>query len=182
MSQTNANDQAWLPDPASTQAVGASMAEIIQTWGLMRSGFHIHLQGDLGAGKSTLARALIQSFLPTQKVKSPTFTLVESYPVVSEDASTSFHLVHFDCYRLSDPEELEFLGVRDLLTPPYVALVEWPQKGMGVLPAPDWRCDLTLADPGDVAAGRRLQLHAGSDLGDRALRALQATTQKVHLA
>ena len=91
----------------------------------------IYLQGDLGVGKSFFSRAFIQFFLPEQKVKSPTYTIVESYQI----AESTVH--HFDLYRLSDPEELEYLAIRDLLTAPFIALVEWPQKGSGVLPNAD---------------------------------------------
>ena len=91
----------------------------------------IFLQGDLGVGKSYFSRALIQSYLPGQKVKSPTYTLVESYIV----PPGVIH--HFDLYRLSDPEELEFLGARDLLADGFLSLIEWPSKAVGELPKPD---------------------------------------------
>jgi len=91
----------------------------------------IFLQGDLGVGKSYFSRALIQSYLPGKKVKSPTYTFVESYTV----PSGAIH--HFDLYRLSDPEELEFLGARDLLADGFLSLIEWPSKAVGELPKPD---------------------------------------------
>ncbi|VAW48410.1 tRNA threonylcarbamoyladenosine biosynthesis protein TsaE [hydrothermal vent metagenome] len=91
----------------------------------------VYLQGDLGAGKSFFSRAFIQFFLPLQKVKSPTYTIVESY------STEAMIIHHFDLYRLSDPEELEYLAIRDLLTEPFVALVEWPQKGEGIFPGSD---------------------------------------------
>ncbi len=94
-------------------------------------GWVIFLEGDLGAGKSYFSRALIQTFLPKQKVKSPTYTLVESYPVPLGDIN------HFDLYRLCDPEELGFLGARDLFADGFLSLIEWPSKGQGELPKPD---------------------------------------------
>jgi tRNA threonylcarbamoyladenosine biosynthesis protein TsaE len=92
----------------------------------------ICLQGDLGAGKTTFARALIQAKHPALRVKSPTYTLVESYPF----GETQVH--HFDLYRLCSPEELEDMGVRDYFDAPNLLLVEWYEKAQGLLPPPDW--------------------------------------------
>ncbi len=91
----------------------------------------IYLKGDLGTGKSFFSRAFIQYFLPDQKVKSPTYTIVESYHC------SDMVVHHFDLYRLADPEELEYLAIRDILQPPCIALVEWPERGEGMLPLAD---------------------------------------------
>lgn len=117
--------QIELLEEADTTAVAQQFAKLLAEEPMLSRGMMVYLEGDLGAGKSFFCRALIQTFLPNQRVKSPTYTLLETYeaPVAT--------LLHFDLYRLSDPEELEFLGVRDLLMPPYVALVEWPSKGEG---------------------------------------------------
>ncbi len=94
----------------------------------LNKGFIIFLQGDLGSGKTFFCRSLIQSYLPAQKVKSPTYTLVESY-------TTDLGIIqHFDLYRVCDAEELEFLGIRDLLSDSFCTLIEWAEKGTGVLP------------------------------------------------
>lgn len=118
---------------------------------LIQPGLVVYLDGDLGAGKTSFCRAFIQYFLPEQRVKSPTYTLVEGYSLAQ---ATVFH---FDLYRLCEPEELEYIGVRDLLEPPFVALVEWPTKGEGVLPAADFVINLHPAQ-----AGRELVLQAVS--------------------
>jgi tRNA threonylcarbamoyladenosine biosynthesis protein TsaE len=90
----------------------------------------IYLKGDLGAGKTTLARGFIQ-WHGFSRVKSPTYTLVESY----ENDKISIH--HFDCYRISDPEELENIGIREYARPGNIQLIEWPELGNGVVPKAD---------------------------------------------
>ncbi|MEE9493430.1 MAG: tRNA (adenosine(37)-N6)-threonylcarbamoyltransferase complex ATPase subunit type 1 TsaE [Gammaproteobacteria bacterium] len=112
----------WLPDDAATRAFGARLKSLLQP------GDIVYLQGDLGAGKTTLVRALLRSMGYKGVVKSPTYTLIETY---HPDALTVHHL---DVYRLTEPEELEWLGIRDLFDKATIALIEWPEKGVGFLP------------------------------------------------
>ena len=114
----------------------------------------IYLTGELGAGKTTLVRGLLRAMGWQGAVKSPTYTLVESYAV----ADRPVH--HLDLYRLSDPEELEFLGLRDLLQANAIMLVEWPQRGRGVLPTADVTLHIEYADE-----GRRLTMVAETPTG-----------------
>ena len=112
----------------------------------------VHLHGDLGAGKSTLARALLRALGVTGTIRSPTYTLVEHYPLAS--GGTALHL---DLYRIGDPGELEFLGLDGDIR---LWLVEWPERGQGALPASD--LDIELAVEGD---GRRCRLLPRSPIG-----------------
>jgi tRNA threonylcarbamoyladenosine biosynthesis protein TsaE len=112
-----------LQDEARTRQLGAVLARYRPDSAL------IHLSGDLGAGKTTLARGFIQACGHPGQVKSPTYTLMESYAL----PNVTIH--HLDLYRLADPEELEYLGLDELEGPGNIALVEWPERGEGVLPA-----------------------------------------------
>jgi len=137
---------------ADTLALGAGIAVGLEP------GMVVYLRGELGAGKTTLARGLIRALGYTRRVKSPTFTLVELYKV------SRLHLYHFDFYRLSDPEEWTDAGFRDCFGTEAVCLVEWPEKAGPTLPAADLDVTLSLADP-----GRSAVLRAGSEAGRRCL-------------
>ncbi len=114
----------------------------------------LFLEGDLGAGKTTLARGLLQALGHRGPVKSPTYTLIEPYEIAGRQC------YHLDLYRLSDFSELEYLGIGDLLQTPAVLLVEWPERGGSGLPAPD-----LLIRIGHLHQGRRLSVMALSDPG-----------------
>jgi tRNA threonylcarbamoyladenosine biosynthesis protein TsaE len=143
-----------LVDEEAMVAAGEAIGAAISRTGTAGSGFVIHLQGDLGAGKTTLCRGILRAFGHAGAVKSPTYTLVETY------ALPAVTLHHFDLYRLHDPEELEFMGIRDYFGVHTLALVEWPQRGEGHFPAPD--LTLSLAIDG---SGRVLSIQADSDAG-----------------
>jgi len=99
---------------------------------LQQTGLLVFLEGDLGVGKTTFVRALLRAMGYKGKVKSPTYTLVESY-----ELANSLLVHHFDLYRLQNPRELDDLGIEEYITPNTLVFVEWPEQGKGMLPSPD---------------------------------------------
>lgn len=133
------------PDEAAMLDLGRRLGERATVDRLV-----MHLHGDLGAGKTTLVRGFLAGAGYHGRVKSPTYTLMEPYPLPSGEA------VHLDLYRLADPEELEFLGLRDLDDRSRWLFIEWPEKGEGHLPAADIVCSISFATPGrDVRLATR---------------------------
>ncbi|CAG8868381.1 tRNA threonylcarbamoyladenosine biosynthesis protein TsaE [Pseudomonas fluorescens] len=126
----------YLADEQAMSDFGARIARITQGHGL------IFLEGNLGMGKTTLSRGIIRGFGHVGAVKSPTFTLVEPYEI------GDIRAFHFDLYRLVDPEELEFLGIRDYFEDDALCLIEWPDKGAGFLPKPDLTITISPQDSG----------------------------------
>ncbi len=127
----------------------------------------IQLEGCLGAGKTTLTRYVLRGLGHQGSVKSPTYTLVEPYQLGDID------FFHFDLYRLGEPEELDYLGIRDYLTNSTVAFVEWPSKGLGYLPNPDLQISIAMKQQ-----QRQFTLCASSEKGEILLQALITNTNK----
>ncbi|MGL6161151.1 tRNA (adenosine(37)-N6)-threonylcarbamoyltransferase complex ATPase subunit type 1 TsaE [Microbulbifer sp.] len=150
-----------LEDEEATVAAGESLGRACLATGL-REGLVVFLRGQLGAGKTTFCRGVLRAFGHRGAVKSPTYTLVEPYELGAQ------RVFHFDLYRLGDAEELEFMGVRDYFTPHSLSLVEWPERGAGVLPDADLLAELEVA-----GRGRQLHVRAQSDAGSAALTAAQ---------
>jgi tRNA threonylcarbamoyladenosine biosynthesis protein TsaE len=149
-----------LPAEANTLALGQALAACVTP------GMVIYLIGELGAGKTTLARGLLRGMGYTGKVKSPTFTLVEVYEV------SRLYLYHFDFYRFSDPRELGEAGFREYFNPQSVCLVEWPEKSNKAagLPAADLRIVLEVA-----GSGRNVSIFADSEAGASCISRLSLT-------
>jgi len=121
------------------------------------------LSGEVGTGKTTLTRGVLIGLGHRGAARSPTYTLLEPYELALG------YLYHLDLYRLGDPEELEYLGLRDLLADDAVWMVEWPERGLGMLPPPDLRITIAYA-----SNGRRLDLSATTPAGRAVLDALHA--------
>ncbi len=146
-----------LPDEASTQRLGAALAASRPASAVL------YLRGDLGAGKSTLARALLRALGVTGAIRSPTYTLIEPYRL--DDGGEAIHL---DLYRIGHAQELEFLGLDALAAQVDLWLVEWPERGRGALPVADLQVELEACGEGRVA-----RLRAFSANGDAWLARLE---------
>ncbi len=146
-----------LQDEAATKRLGTLLAPQLVP------GMRIYLRGELGAGKTTLVRALLHARGHKGRVKSPSYALVEPYTI------SRLYLYHFDFYRFHDPNEWTDSGFRELFASRAVCLVEWPEKAGGLLPQPD--LDIHLAAWGK---GRRAVLIAHDDPGKRCVSALKS--------
>ena len=157
--------QRWtteLPDETRTEALGAALARTLTP------GLTIALHGELGAGKTHLTRALLQSAGHTGRVKSPTYTLVEPYVIHLQGQPLT--VMHFDLYRLGSAEEFIDAGFREYFDGRHLCIVEWPERAAGLLPVADLEVFLSVK-----VEGRAVELRAHSDLGASCL-------EKLHLS
>jgi len=145
-----------LISPEATAEFGRKLGRALDQRGV------VFLNGTLGAGKTTLCRGLLRGLGYQGAVKSPTFTLVEPY----ELAEASVY--HFDLYRLAHPDELEYLGVEDYFTAESLCLIEWPERGVGCLMAPDLELTMTV----QTEECRQVAVHARSTKGEQAVKRL----------
>jgi tRNA threonylcarbamoyladenosine biosynthesis protein TsaE len=155
-----------LTDAEATEALGAALARAFP--GAAAGSASLHLEGDLGAGKTTCVRSLLRALGISGLIRSPTFTLVETYRLAE------LICVHIDLYRLNGPEEVEELGLRDFLGAGCLLLVEWPSQGARALPPPDLELSMSFADP-----GRRVRMQARGPLGERWLEILRNDTRLI---
>lgn len=134
----------WLPDVDATETLGRILAMSRPPRAV------VHLHGDLGAGKSTLARALLRALGVRGAIRSPTYTLVERYALDESGLGAGAEALHLDLYRIADAGELEFLGLD--ASEGALWLVEWPERGGAGLPAADLRLDLAIDGDGRAVA------------------------------
>lgn len=145
----------YLSDEMRMLKLGAALARACNDHAIL------FLKGQLGAGKSTLVRGFLRALGITESIKSPTYSLVESYLIDQR------YLFHFDFYRLNSADELENIGFHDYVLPNAICLIEWPENVLSALPQPDLACDITLQLP-----GRKVSITAYTDSGHRILSAL----------
>ena len=138
----------FLATEADTLALGGAIAPCL------RGGMVIHLSGELGAGKTTLARGILRALGYSGRVKSPSFALVEPYKL------SKLYLYHFDFYRFTDPKELEEAGFREFFSQETVCLVEWPENAIDLLPTADLAIRIATA-----GSGRRVEIDGGTEAG-----------------
>lgn len=144
-----------LNDVAATERLGALLAAELS------AGLIINLKGELGAGKTSLVRGVLRKLGYQGAVKSPTYTLLEEYSL------PPLSIIHFDLYRLDDPEELDLIGIRDYFNGKNSCFIEWPGRGQGYLPAEDLQIDISLEGEGRVA-----RITAHSETGMKLLQLL----------
>jgi tRNA threonylcarbamoyladenosine biosynthesis protein TsaE len=145
VSPSGERESLWLADEAATLAAGEALGQRLAQQGALDALVFLH--GDLGAGKTTLVRGLLHGLGHVGSVKSPTYTLLEPYEL------QSCVVYHFDFYRILDPQELDFIGIDELLEQVALKLIEWPERAEARLPAAD--LDVHLGVEGE---GRRLEI------------------------
>jgi tRNA threonylcarbamoyladenosine biosynthesis protein TsaE len=146
----------FVADEAETVALGAELARLLEP------GFVVYLNGELGAGKTTLVRGVLRALGFTGRVKSPTFTLVEVYKF------SKLYCYHFDFYRFDNPAELDDAGFREYFRADSVCFIEWPEKVTG-LPSADLRININVS-----AAGRTVEIGSDTETGRRCMEQLKA--------
>jgi tRNA threonylcarbamoyladenosine biosynthesis protein TsaE len=145
----------FLAAEADTLALGAALAP-----GLT-GGMVVYLSGELGAGKTTLARGILRGLGHTGRVKSPSFALVEPYKL------SRLYLYHFDFYRFTDPRELAEAGFREYFGPDALCLVEWPENAAGMIPPADLKLKVTA-----LGSGRQVEIGSETEAGELCLERL----------
>ena len=150
----------YLQDQAATEAFGGQLAAAC------KGGLLVFLHGHLGAGKTTLVRGFLRASGHSGPVKSPTYALIEPY------ITAYGNLYHLDLYRLADAEELEWIGIRDLFEDESICLVEWPERGAGILPEADLHVYLQAE-----GSGREIRVEAASPRGEKLLRIVTLNQQ-----
>ncbi len=157
------------PDESATDALGASLARALLA--CADGGMLVTLRGDLGAGKTTLVRAVLRALGVRGRIKSPSYALVEPYAIGENDIkfkrSLGTYAYHIDLYRFSSPDEWDDAGLRDMLGAHALCLVEWPEKAPQLLRRAD--LDIALTPSGE---GRRVRIHGGSPSGAAVVRHL----------
>lgn len=148
-----------LANEAATLALGKKLASITH------GGLTIYLRGNLGAGKTTLARGILHGLGYDRVVKSPTYNLVEFYKI------SRLYFYHFDLYRFNDPIEWEEAGFRDYFNTNSICLVEWPENAGKLLPAADLQVCFSILE-----SGRKITIQAGTKAGQQCLTQLQNLT------
>ena len=152
----------FLADERATIAVGDGLAQVVlaqdEQSDKVQPALIVYLNGDLGAGKTTLTRGFVRGMGHQGNVKSPTYTLVEPYEL------PPWKVYHFDLYRLGDAEELEYMGIRDYFAENCCCFIEWPEKGAGILAKADIVIELDYQDE-----QRTVALYAASARGEAVL-------------
>ena len=159
----------YIPDEPGMLRVGQSLAPLLSPWletgrgsiSAAPKGALVFLYGQLGAGKTTLVRGLLRAYGVQGAVRSPTYTLIEPYQIKPHGIEpkeiepkefraepASKRIFHLDLYRLADPEELDYLGWQELLGDGGLLLIEWPERGAGLLPPPDFSISIEMQPPG----------------------------------